>query len=391
VPLGLTACGGGGSASGSGDAKTLIVQDTAVTEPGNSDTQKQLEDCAKPIGVTIKRTPVPGGDIIAKVLQQASSKTLPDVLNIDNPDVQQIAASGALAPLGDFGVNADGYAKGIVDANTYQGKLYGLQPTTQTLALFYNKDIFSKAGLQPPSTWDELKADAKKLTSGSQYGVAFSAPPTYEGTWQFLPFMWSNGGNEKDIATPQTAEALQLWTDLVKSGSASKSVLGWGQEDVNDQFIAGKAAMMVNGPWQLPVLSQHPNVHYGIASLPVPKAGDKPVLPLGGGTWVLPQTGDKAKQANAAKIIQCMNSDDNMLLGAKTNNSIPSRESLGQKAVAQDPAMKTFVAQLPGLRSRTGELGADWTKAATAIYTAVQDALTGKTAPLEALKKAQNG
>ena len=75
---------------------------------------------------------------------------------LDNPDLQQIAASGALAPLDEFGLSADGYAKGVVDASTYKGKLYGLQPITNTIALFYNKDILAKAGVEPPKTWDEL-------------------------------------------------------------------------------------------------------------------------------------------------------------------------------------------------------------------------------------------
>ena len=116
--------------------------------------------------------------------------------------------------------------------------------------------MLAKAGVTPPKTWDELQTAAKKLTSGKQYGLAFSAPANYEGTWQFLPFMWSNGGDEKNIATPQTAQALQLWVDLVKDGSVSKSALNWTQADVNDQFMAGKAAMMVNGPWQFPVLER---------------------------------------------------------------------------------------------------------------------------------------
>ena len=88
------------------------------------------------------------------MLQQASSKTLPDVLMLDNPDIQQIAATGALAPLGDFGINTDGYAAGPVSAATYDGKLYGLQPGANTLAIFYNKDVLAKAGVsrRPPGT-----------------------------------------------------------------------------------------------------------------------------------------------------------------------------------------------------------------------------------------------
>jgi len=395
LPLALAACGGGGNdaagGSGSGSATRLTVQDTFVTEPGKSFYQKELDACGKEAGVTIDHQAIPGASIIAKVLQQASSRTLPDVLSIDNPDVQQIAASGALAPLSDFGISADGYSQGVTDANSYQGKLYGLQPTTNTLALFYNKDILAKAGITPPTTWAELQTDAKKLTSGSRYGLAFSAINTYEGTWQFLPFMWSNGGDEKDIATPQTAEALQLWVDLVKSGSASKSVVTWGQEDVNDQFMAGKAAMMINGPWQFPVLAAKPDVHYGVASLPVKQAGAKVVGPLGGATWVVPQTGDKDKQAKAAKVVQCLNSDTNMLNDAKTNDAVPTKTALGQQLVATEPQLKAFVDEVPSLRSRTGELGAQWTKAATAIYTAVQSALTGGAQPMEALQQAQHG
>ena len=145
---------------------------------------------------------MPGDSLIAKVLQQASSKTLPDVLMLDNPDLQQIAATGALSPVTDFGLSADGYAEGIVSASTYEGKVYGLQPVTNTIGLFYNEDMLAQAGVTPPKTWDELKAAAKKLTPGNRYGLAFSAPANYEGTWQFLPFMWSNGGDEKNIATP---------------------------------------------------------------------------------------------------------------------------------------------------------------------------------------------
>jgi multiple sugar transport system substrate-binding protein len=163
------------------------------------------------------------------VVREASSRTLPDVLMLDNPDVQQIAAAGALAPLDDFGLSADGYAKGVVAASTYQGKLYGLQPVTNTIGLFYDKDMLDKAGIKPPTTWDELKSAAMKLTSGKRYGIAFSAPAAHEAAWQFLPFMWSNGGEEENIATPEVAQALRLSVDLVKNGSASKSVVNWAR------------------------------------------------------------------------------------------------------------------------------------------------------------------
>ena len=394
APLALAACGGGsdsGSGGSGGEVTSITVQDTFVTDPGKTYFGELLDSCGEENGVTIERTSVPGGDIIAKVLQQASSKTLPDVLSIDNPDVGQLAAAGALAPLGQFDITGEGISEGVLDANSFDGELYGLQPTTQSLALFYNPDLLAAAGVQPPTTWEELKTAAAALTQGDQYGIAFSAPPTYEGTWQFLPFMWSNGGDETDIATPETAEALQLWVDLLESGSASESVLNWGQEDVNDQFIAGNAAMMINGPWQFPVLAENPDVKYEVVELPAPEAGGTVVAPLGGATWTVPETGDADRQAKAAAVVECVNSDENMVDNALTNSSVPTKAELGDQIVAEDPRMQAFVDVVPDLRSRTGKLGDEWPTAATAIYTAVQTALTGGASPQEALEQAQNG
>jgi multiple sugar transport system substrate-binding protein len=393
LPLALTACGGGsgGGGSSSGDSSTLRVLDYYNNDPGKTVWQKTIEGCGQQAGVKIQREAVPGASLIQKVLQQASSKTLPDLLMLDNPDLQQIAQTGALTPLDTFGINADGFAKGVVDASTYQGKLYGLQPNTNTIALFYNKDVLAKAGVTPPNTWDELRTTAKKLTSGGRYGLAFAAPANYEGTWQFLPFMWSNGGDEKNIATPETEQALQLWVDLMSGGSVSKSALNWTQADVNDQFKAGKAAMMVNGPWQFPTLDVDKNLHYAVVKIPAPVAGKPVVAPLGGETWTVPQTGNKDKQAKAAKIVQCLNSDQTQLSLAQQNQTIPTKTALLANFASSNPNMKGFTDQIPTARSRTGELGPDWPKAATKIYTAYQAALTGQAPPAKALEQAQNG
>lgn len=389
--IGLAGCGGGGAPAADAPVTSLRVLDYYNNEPDKTVYAQALDACGKQNGVTIEREAVPGSSLIAKVLQQASSKTLPDVLMLDNPDLQQIAATGALAPVSDFGLSAAGYADGIVKASTYKGAVYGLQPVTNTIGLFYNKDILDKAGVQPPTTWDELKAAAKKLTVGNQYGIAFTATADYEGTWQFLPFMWTNGGDEKDIATPQVAQALQLWVDLIDSGTASRSVVTWGQADVNEQFLAGNAAMMVNGPWQFPVLKKNPNLHYEVVPIPGPTAGATPVAPLGGETWTIPRTGNPARQAKAAKIVECLNTDASQMALGKERTTVPTKTALDQQFVTQVPEMAAFTKAVRTARARTGELGADWPKAATKIYTAVQKALTGGATPEAALRQAQDG
>ncbi|MGI8459501.1 MAG: sugar ABC transporter substrate-binding protein [Propionibacteriaceae bacterium] len=390
VPLGLTACGGSGGKSAGGTDETvtsLSVLDYYNDEPSKSIIADMLKKCGTSIGVQIQREAVPGDTLIAKVLQQASSKTLPDVLMLDNPDVKQIAATGALTALNEEGASADGYAQGVVDAATTDGKLYALQPGANTIGIFYNKDILAKAGVKPPTTWDELKSTAKELTSKGVYGFAFDATNDYEGSWQFLPPMWTNGGDETDLTTPQVAEALQLWKDLVEDGSASKSVVNWSQGDVNDQFKARKAAMMLNGPWNIPGLKKA-KINFGVVPFPVKTAGQTSVAPLGGETWTVPVTGNEARTAKAVELVKCMNSDENQLAWAKQNGVVPTKTALTDQFVSEVPDMKSFAAQVATARARTGKLGADWPDAAKVIYTGVQLVLTDQATPADAMAKA---
>ncbi|MCL9664726.1 sugar ABC transporter substrate-binding protein [Curtobacterium albidum] len=384
VPLVLTGCSGAGNASSSGGGKTLTIEDYYAE---NYDPIYQ--QCAKDVGAELKINHVAGAGLISKVLQQASSRTLPDVLMLDNPDVQQIAASGALSDLADYGLDADDDVPGVKGANTYEDKLYGLQPVTNSIALYYNKKLLADAGVQPPKTWDELKAAAKKLTNGSTYGFAMSNINTYEGTWQFLPFFWSNGADEKDIATPEAAQALQLVQDLQDDGSMSKSSINWAQADVNNQFIAGKAAMMINGPWQLPALKEAKDLEFD--SVPIPtRTGSETVAPLGGEAFTVPQTGDKEKMQLAGKFVGCLNSDKMQAVIAGATGNVPTNIEVGKKWAEDHADVASFVTTVQTARARTGELGPDWPKAATKIYTAVQLALTGKADPEQALEQAQS-
>jgi multiple sugar transport system substrate-binding protein len=203
--------------------------------------------------------------------------------------------------------------------------------------------------------------------------------------------MWSNGGNERNINTPQTAGALQLLVDLKSAGSMSPSVVNWSQADVDDQFKAGNAAMMVNGPWQFPVLNAVSGLRYGVVPIPVPKAGTAVVSPLGGETWTVPNTGNKAHEALAAKVVQCVNSNKNQLSLGHQRQVVPTKLALLPQFVKANPALAAFATVVKTARARTGELGVNWPKAATKIYNAEQCALTGQGAPQSCLAQAQGG
>ncbi|MEU1662459.1 sugar ABC transporter substrate-binding protein [Streptomyces sparsogenes] len=385
-----TGCGGGtGAGSATGKVTSITALDYYTDEPEHTQWDEMLTACGKAAGVKVEQTSVPAASLIPKVLRQASSRTLPDLLMLDNPDLQQIAQTGALTPLDQYGIQPRGYAKGILSAGTYRGKVYGLAPYVSTIALFYNKDMLARAGVAVPRTWGELRTAATKLTRPGRYGMAVDANATFEGTWQFLPFLWSNGGDERRLDTPQAAQALQLWVDLVKSGSMSKSVLNWTQADVHDQFVAGRAAMMINGPWRIPALNTNKDLRWGVAPIPVPRAGQTPVTPLGGEVWTVPQSPSKARRAKAAQVLACLNTSSNMLTLARQHFTVPSRTEVAARHAEQVPSMSVFATSVAAARARTSELGVRWPKAATGIYTAIQSALTGEQTPAEALRHAQ--
>jgi multiple sugar transport system substrate-binding protein len=394
ISLSLAACSGGSGASsaGSGGKTTLTIEDYYSSNPSMSGYNRVYKQCGTEVGAKVNTVHVAGASLIQKVLQQASSRTLPDVLMLDNPDVQQIAATGALTPLKNYGVTAPkGDVPAVLKAGTYKGKLYGLAPVINSIALYYNVDMLKAAGITPPKTWDELKADALKLTDSSKgvYGFAMSNINTYEGAWQFLPFFWTNGGDEKNINSPQAAQALQLVEDLQNDGSMSKSSVNWAQQDVNNQFVAGKAAMMINGPWQLPVLNAKQGLHFDSVPIPTRTSSQKVVSPLGGETFNVPNTGDKNKMGVAGKFVACLNKPATQLKIAKISGNVPSDQAAAAKWAKSHPQVQSFVDTVKTARARTGELGEKWPNAATGLYTAVQLALTGKADPQDALKQGQ--
>ncbi|CUW25942.1 MULTISPECIES: sugar ABC transporter substrate-binding protein [Streptomyces] len=388
--LAASGCGGGaGSASADGKVTSLTALDYYTDASEHAQWGERLTACGKTAGVTVEHRSVPGASLVPTVLRQASSRTLPDLLMLDNPDLQQVARTGALTPLDRYGVDSSGYAEGILSAGTYQGKVYGLAPTVNTVALFYNKDMLAEAGVSVPKTWDELKRAAAELTRPGRYGMAVDANATFEGTWQFLPFLWSNGGDETRLDSPQAAQALQLWVDLVESGSMSKSVLNWTQADVHDQFTAGRTAMMVNGPWRISELDKAEDLHWGVAPLPVRKPGQTLVTPLGGEVWTVPQNSSEDRQRKAARVLACLNDSATMRALAEQYHTVPSRTAVASRYAREVPSMAAFVKSVERARARTGRLGVEWPRAATAIYTAVQAALTGERTPEEALRHAQ--
>jgi len=395
--LALTACssnssaggsGGGSGSSASSAAITLTEEDYYGSAPQNTQIQGVLNECGAQVGVKVVHSVVPQGQLMPKLLQQAAARSLPDLMLVDNPDLQQLASTGGLVSLSANGLSTTGLYPSIVSAGSYQGQTYGIAPGVNDLALYYNETLFTKAGLTPPKTWAQLTADAKALTSGTHKGIAFSAISTEEGSFQFEPFFWSAGGDLKNLASPQGVQALALWKSMVDGGYASKSVVNWTQADVEAQFQAGNAAMMVNGPWQLPVLNGTKGLHFGVVSIPVPAASDPAVSPLGGEVWAVGHS-NPSREAKAVAMVKCLLSPTTSVEWSKDAGYIPSNEAAATQLSESDPQLAPFIAEVGTAKARTAELGTAYPKVSTALWTALQQALAGGMSPQAALSQAQ--
>ena len=166
------------------------------------------------------------------------------------------------------------YYEGPVASCTYDGKLYGVPFGVNCLALFYNEDLLNEAGLEVPTTWSELQSAAEQLSDGTRYGFAFSSLQNEEGTFNFMPYVWSDGADYTNFNSDEGVAALTFAQELVSSGAMSKECINWTQGDVMNQFISGNVAMMVNGCWQIPTMrSEVPDMNWGVSLIPMADDG----------------------------------------------------------------------------------------------------------------------
>ncbi|MFK4153918.1 ABC transporter substrate-binding protein [Streptomyces fungicidicus] len=370
------------------DSDVYIVMNSSTDETYHRWDAEAMARCGKRLGVTIEQQSVPAAQVMTKALRMASSKSLPDIVQFDASEMPTFADAGGLVDLRTLGLTTEDVPEGIVGFGSYKGTYYGAARSVNTLALFYNKDVLDEAGVQVPTTWDELRETAKKLTQGKRYGLALSAGGAEDGVFQFTPFMWSNGGDETDLDSPQVVGALDYWKELLQDGSLSKSTVNWTQADVNDQFMAGNAAMMINGPWQVETLNTKKSLHWEIAQIPVPETGAESVGPLGGAVLTVPNTGDAEREKTAGRIVGCLAGEEEQLTYALNSWMVPANEKAAAKWRAEVPELDALADQVAAARSRTAKLGAGWSGVSLALQSAFQSALTGQSSEA-ALKRAQ--
>jgi ABC-type glycerol-3-phosphate transport system substrate-binding protein len=247
---------------------------------------------------------------------QLAGGTLPDVFNVPFTDSQSLLQAGQLADITSE-VNklsyADKFNENVLAVAKSGDKIYGIPYGPYAMGLSYNREIFTKAGLdpdKPPTTWDEVRADAKTI-SEKVPGVAGYMQMTQGNTggWELTTTTYARGGRMEKVEggktkvttnNPQTKEALQFLHDVRWEDNAAGSnfLLDWS--GINQAFGAGQIAMYPSGSDVLTALVQQNNVdpkNYGLATLPLTDDADAGALVGGNVAAVSPKSSAAQKEA----------------------------------------------------------------------------------------------
>lgn len=160
---------------------------------------------------------------------------------------------------------------------TPNGHVIGFPAVVDNIAVMYNKQLFKAAGLAEPTnswTWDEFRADAKKLTDPSKnvYGTAYSVSGSEDTTWHFWPLLWQKGGSVLTADNKKSAfnsdAGVAALTFLQQMAVTDKSVyLSQDDQKYADLFKSGLIGMIMSGPWQVSD-NVAANLDYGVVYLP---------------------------------------------------------------------------------------------------------------------------
>lgn len=241
------------------------------------------------------------GNYSQKLNAAMLSGTGPDVFE-DASDIYTRAKAGQIVPLDDLFTAQDKKDFGpILSTVTYKGKIYAVPMIMDTIVLYYRKSAFTKAGVKPPTTYAELLAAAKKLTTGGQKGLfigndgGVAALATWMPVSAGVPLVQ---GNKVTFDNPRTVKAFEALRALNQSGVLLKGA----PQDFWDPtaFNQGLTAMQINGLWALPAVEKALGDDFGVLPWPKLDAQGKSVMLYG--SWNI-AVNAKSKNVAAAKAL----------------------------------------------------------------------------------------
>ena len=358
----------------------------------------------------IKLKPIYAGsyqDTIVKALTAHKSGEPPVTSVLLSTDMFTLIDEDAIVPIDNFATTAEDKAwlasfyPAFMHNSRTGGKTWGVPFQRSTIVLYWNKELFKEAGLDPnraPATWAEMADYAQKLTKKdarglvSQYGVQI--PSSGFPYWLFQGLTTENeailaneAGNEVYFDKPGVIDALQYWVDLSKKGVQPPGIVEWGTTPRD--FFEKKVAMMWTTTGNLTNVRSNAKFDFGVAMLPANKRRGSPT---GGGNFYIFKKSTPQQQQAAFRFIKWITTPLRAALWGIDTGYVAVRAD-----AFETPVMKQYVAGFPPaavardqLQFAVAEFSThDNQRVTKALNDGLQAALTGTKTPEQAMKDAQ--
>jgi multiple sugar transport system substrate-binding protein len=372
-----------------------------INPPANRDVFNKLVDKFNQTHSDIQVESIFAGGLdqqLPKILAAVVGNVPPDILTFYPQMTGQFVELDAIRPLDDWRDTSplkSEVSPNLLEALTLNDHLWSLPLYTSNIGIFYRPQLFQAAGItETPRTWAELREVAQKLTvdkdgdgQPEQYGMLL---PLGKGEWtvfSWLPFLWSAGGdvisdNQPNLNSPAALEALQFWQDLIKDGSAKLSAPERGYEE--DDFIAGRVAMQITGPWTYIMKS---DVDYQVFPMP---GNVTQATTIGDGNLYIMKTTPE-REAAAMKFLEFVVSEEfqtewSIGTGFLPVNIKSIQSQAFQEFIQDKPVLQVFLEQMPVARGRP--IIAGYNSLSESLGRAIEATLLGES-PQKALQTAQ--
>ncbi|TGQ43887.1 sugar ABC transporter substrate-binding protein [Mesorhizobium sp. M00.F.Ca.ET.216.01.1.1] len=265
-----------------GEVRVTVAEYSAKTGPYFNDVKKEFE-AANP-GITVKFEVVPWDVLLQKLTTDITAGTNADLSIIGTRWLIDFVQQDVAEPLDSYITPEfkDRFIETFLKPSIMEGKTYGLPIAASARAMYYNKELFEKAGIaKPPATWTELQEDARKIKAlgSGTFGFGMQGKEIETDVYYYYA-MWSYGTEilNKDgtsgLSTPGALEAAKLYKSMIDEGLTEPGVTSNNREDVQNLFKQGKIGMMITAPFlSNQIKEEAPNLKYGVAAIPAGPTG----------------------------------------------------------------------------------------------------------------------
>jgi ABC-type glycerol-3-phosphate transport system substrate-binding protein len=330
-----------------------------------------------------------------KILVGLQSHNAPDVITELESRTLRYARQGLLTDLTDVvtKLGKDDFVPSALATGEYKGRYYSVPFRHDGAGLYYNKDLFAAAGLDPehpPQTWAQLMEYCKKLTvtkdgKTTQYGIAWPLGNVNNGVERYLPLLFDHGGKlfnqdqtQFTLNTPEAISALDAMVEVFKAGLAPTSSLEVDNTGLRELFLNKRIAMYYSGPFDVqPILEA--GIKVGTGYLPGLKGMG--VTTADGFSLLVPA--HSSKQKAAEQFVAFVGQPKNQ---ARLTATFPASFTALKYDQFNTPYLQPFIVQLGRVENMPNH--PKWNELQRILFENIQAAVLGKKTSAQAMADA---